>query len=168
MDPSQLQVIATILGLLFGVIIGIIGLSTALANLRKARYEALKAGVPPKERRLLTALRAAYAWCQTVLGPSEGGDSIPSNNAAILADMLALKGPGLKIRKRRNGTFTAYWIARHDIVKLGFRPRLLAVWAGISPSEEDKQTVEERCTILQSEMLQFMSERRRAIPSQVG
>jgi hypothetical protein len=61
--------------------------------------------------------------------------------------------PGLKVRARRNGTFTAYWVARHDIVKRGFRLKLLAVWAGVEPTEEDRMIVSERCNVLQGEMM---------------
>jgi len=167
MDSSQLQVLATVVGLLLGVIIGVIGLATAWVNLRKARYEALKAGVPLKQNRLLRWLKLAYAWCTALPGRLRELRSSPNDDDDLDPELDPLFfAPGLIFQRRRNGTTVAYWQARHDAVELGFRPPAIPLWMGKSPSDFEREFVSAQCRDAQDAMLAWMRQRRNEAAAQ--
>jgi len=60
--------------------------------------------------------------------------------------------PGINVRPRRHG-WVAYWQARADIVKRGFKPPLVPLWRGIDPSPIDRDMISQQCELLQAEML---------------
>jgi len=61
--------------------------------------------------------------------------------------------PGLKVRASRTGTFVAYWLARADCVKQGYKMKYFPLWKGVDPTPEERLTVSEACESLQYEML---------------
>lgn len=61
--------------------------------------------------------------------------------------------PGLVIRPRKDGTFVAFWQARSDLVKRGFRPPMIPLWRGLEPSRADRSYVSDQCVMAQNEML---------------
>jgi hypothetical protein len=65
--------------------------------------------------------------------------------------------PGLIWRKRRNGASVAYWTARRDLVKAGYRPK--SVRLHYSPGDP---ALAARCRALQDEMLAWSSAGRRS------
>ncbi|NMN58020.1 hypothetical protein FHT36_001922 [Xanthobacter sp. SG618] len=68
--------------------------------------------------------------------------------------------PGLKWRSRKKGR-AAYWVARHDIVKKGYRPETVRIH--FNPQEPDHlQEIAARCRVLQQEMLTWAGEGRAA------
>lgn len=60
------------------------------------------------------------------------------------------KAPGLRIRTRGNDTQVAYWVARQDLVKAGYRPKVVRLHYDLS----DPLLVA-RCHALQAEMLEW-------------
>lgn len=60
--------------------------------------------------------------------------------------------PGLKWRRTKLG-WEARWRARDDLVRRGFKPRIVRLWAGTEPDEFDVLFMQQRCEALQSEML---------------
>ena len=50
MDISQIQPLVTAIGVFIGLLVAVLTLLTGIINYRKAKYEALKAGVPQGER----------------------------------------------------------------------------------------------------------------------
>lgn len=67
--------------------------------------------------------------------------------------MLFDDAPGLKVRALRDGTFAAYWAARHDMVKRGYRPKYFPLWRGKEPNDVDRAMVAEHCNVLQADMI---------------
>lgn len=63
--------------------------------------------------------------------------------------------PGLVVRERRDGTFTAFWQCRSDLGKKGFVPKSVPLWRGTEPSEADRHFVSDQCKAIQAEMLLF-------------
>src|SRR6266403_432060 len=63
------------------------------------------------------------------------------------------KAPGLAWRKRRDGARAAYWIARKDAVKAGYKPKVVR----LHHAPEDPMLAA-RCHVLQAEMLTWLSE----------
>lgn len=61
--------------------------------------------------------------------------------------------PGINVRPRQDGSFVAFWQARADIVKRGFRPPLVPLWKGLEPSDTDREMVSDQCEMMQAEML---------------
>lgn len=62
--------------------------------------------------------------------------------------------PGL-IWKRKVGAFVAVWRARTDLKKRGFKPKEVILWSGPSIDEHDRATIQNECTRLQTEMLNW-------------
>lgn len=62
--------------------------------------------------------------------------------------------PGIRWRRRTDG-WVAYWIARADIVRRGYRPPTQRLWAGVEPSPDEAATIAAECRLLQEEMLAF-------------
>jgi hypothetical protein len=64
--------------------------------------------------------------------------------------------PGLTWRKTKIG-WEARWLARTDLVKRGFGPRVIRLWASepgsIDPTDFEISYIRDRCNALQSEML---------------
>jgi hypothetical protein len=64
--------------------------------------------------------------------------------------------PGLKWRRTKHG-WEARWRARADLVKQGFRPAIVRLWAtepdGLEPTDFERSYIQDRCTSLQAEML---------------
>lgn len=60
--------------------------------------------------------------------------------------------PGLVLRERLGG-WTAFWQARTDLVKRGFRPKIVPLWRGIEPSPADIAMMSDTCQQMQAEML---------------
>lgn len=60
--------------------------------------------------------------------------------------------PGLIWRKRKS-EWVAVWLARTDLVNRGFLPRVVRLWNGVEPSDDDRKHISEECNRLQSEML---------------
>jgi hypothetical protein len=65
------------------------------------------------------------------------------------------KAPGLAWRTRRNGSQVAYWVARKDLVKVGYRPKTVRLHYA-----PDDPALTARCRVLQAEMLAWASENR--------
>lgn len=61
--------------------------------------------------------------------------------------------PGLVVRARKDGTYVAFWQARSDLVKRGFRPPIIPLWRGVEPSRADRSYVSDYCVMAQNEML---------------
>lgn len=59
--------------------------------------------------------------------------------------------PGLKWRTRKGG-WEARWRARHDLIVKGYPLKVMRLWTGKHPTEEEKQTIAKRCRELQKEM----------------
>lgn len=71
-----------------------------------------------------------------------------------------LSFPGMKRRKRKNGPDVAYWCARADLVKAGYRPETARL--AHSPDDQDAlPLLSATCLRLQAEMLEWSSGRRR-------
>jgi hypothetical protein len=60
--------------------------------------------------------------------------------------------PGLTWRDLKGGR-EARWLARSDIAKKGFRPRVLRIWFGETPTPTECLYIASQCRRLQSEML---------------
>lgn len=60
--------------------------------------------------------------------------------------------PGLVWAPRKSG-WVAEWHARTDLIRRGFLPQRMRVWAGEQPSEADRLLISDQCTRLQNEML---------------
>jgi hypothetical protein len=146
MDGSHIQTIATVVGLIIGLLIGFFGLLTALANLRKAKYEALKAGVPQADRRRI------WPW-------QRSATSVTPNAPQVEKKVLHV-APGLVTRERRGGDYVLLWQARADAVSLGFKPPMVPLWRGTALSDADRSMLDEQCRALQEEMLAWMKGRR--------
>jgi hypothetical protein len=160
MDLLLLQGIAAVAGVVIGVLLGVIGLATAWVNFRKAQYEALKAGVSKRQPRMWLWLKSLYGRCiRSLRRPAVPQLSIVKKHEDEFHKLFA-EAPGLKLRKRRDGTTAAYWQARHDASKGGYRPTFLALWRGEKPTEEDKAMVSRFCIELQQEMIEWLEERR--------
>lgn len=63
------------------------------------------------------------------------------------------KAPGLVYRTRRNSPPVAYWAARRDLVKAGYRPKTVRLHG-------EPDVIEARCHALQAEMLEWSAEKR--------
>lgn len=63
--------------------------------------------------------------------------------------------PGLVVRARRDGSWVAFWQARTDIAKAGYRPPYVPLWRGLKPSRADQVYVADRCHRFQNEMLTY-------------
>lgn len=63
--------------------------------------------------------------------------------------------PGLVVRERRDGTFTAFWQCRSDLAAKGFVPKIVPLWRGSEPSEADRNFVSDQCKACQADMLVF-------------
>lgn len=60
------------------------------------------------------------------------------------------EAPGLIWRTRRNGTHVAYWVARKDLIKRGFRPKSVRLHF-----ERDDPALAARCRMLQHQMIEW-------------
>jgi hypothetical protein len=65
------------------------------------------------------------------------------------------KAPGLNYRKRSDGSQAAYWVARRDLVKKGYRPKAVRLHYAV-----DDPAMVARCHVLQAEMLTWAVENR--------
>jgi hypothetical protein len=65
------------------------------------------------------------------------------------------EAPGLVWRTRSNGSSVAYWVARTDLVKLGYRPKTVRLHYAT-----DDPRLAARCHALQAEMLRWASDNR--------
>lgn len=63
-----------------------------------------------------------------------------------------LSAPGL-VWKPRSGGWEARWQARTDLVRQGYRPPYVRLWAGVEPTEVEAQCMTEACNTMQQEML---------------
>jgi hypothetical protein len=63
--------------------------------------------------------------------------------------------PGLVWRTRGNGSSAAYWVARTDLVKLGYRPKTVRLHY---PAGDPQ--IAARCHVLQAEMLKWATDNR--------
>src|ERR1700753_491664 len=63
--------------------------------------------------------------------------------------------PGLIIRKKANGNWSATWRARDDLIAKGFSPKNVPLWNGVEPSAVDVSYIQDQCQRLQAEMLTF-------------
>lgn len=63
------------------------------------------------------------------------------------------KAPGLKLRTRSNGAQIAYWVARPDLIKAGYRPKSVRLHY-----ELDDPLLVARCHTLQAEMLEWAAD----------
>ncbi len=60
--------------------------------------------------------------------------------------------PGIVLRQRKDG-WTAFWQARTDLVKRGYRPKMIGLWRGMEPSAADIARMQDICHQAQAEML---------------
>jgi hypothetical protein len=60
--------------------------------------------------------------------------------------------PGLVVRERQAG-WVAFWQARTDLAKRGFKPVTVPLWRGVEPSSIDRAYVSDQCQRMQDEML---------------
>jgi hypothetical protein len=60
--------------------------------------------------------------------------------------------PGIVWRERKDG-WTAFWQARTDLVKRGYRPKMISLFSGIEPSPADIAMMQDICQQQQAEML---------------
>lgn len=72
-----------------------------------------------------------------------------------------LDTPGLSWRSRKSG-WTAYWVARADLVARGYAPKTVRLWppsvgAGPEPTADEWKLIGSACTRLQDEMLEWAS-----------
>lgn len=75
--------------------------------------------------------------------------------------------PGLQWRTRKSGQRVAYWFARSDLVKEGYRPK--SVRLHYDPSDQRQMdALRSRCQTLQAEMLTWSSRGRRRLTSYDG
>jgi hypothetical protein len=65
----------------------------------------------------------------------------------------AEKAPGLIWRKRRDGSPIAYWAARRDLIKAGYRPKMVR----LHYAPEDS-ALADRCRLLQAEMIAWATD----------
>lgn len=63
--------------------------------------------------------------------------------------------PGIVVRERAIGNFSAWWQCRTDIAKKGFKPRVVPLWVGVDPSDVDRARVSDICNSMQGQMLVF-------------
>ena len=68
--------------------------------------------------------------------------------------VLGLPAPGLIWRRRKDG-WTAAWQARTDRVADGYRPKYVALWTGVVPTEAEALDISTRCQQQQYDMLTF-------------
>lgn len=61
--------------------------------------------------------------------------------------------PGLAWRRTATGKWEGRWRARQDLIKKGYRPRLIRLYLGEWPTPADEQYIRTRCKRLQGEML---------------
>lgn len=66
--------------------------------------------------------------------------------------VLGLPAPGLVWRKRKDG-WVATWQARTDRVEAGYRPKYIAIWMGVEPTEPEAIDISTRCQHQQYDML---------------
>lgn len=69
--------------------------------------------------------------------------------------------PGLKRRKRKSGPDVAYWVARADLVKAGYRPETVRLSYSLDDPHH-RDLISAACMKLQAEMLEWSSGRTRA------
>ena len=61
--------------------------------------------------------------------------------------------PGITWKPRVRGRWEARWQARTDLVRLGFTPKTVRLWAGEMPTEIQAAWISDTCCRLQDEML---------------
>lgn len=66
--------------------------------------------------------------------------------------VLGLPAPGLVWRKRKAG-WVATWQARSERVAAGYRPKYIALWHGVEPTEPEAIDISTRCQHQQYDML---------------
>lgn len=67
---------------------------------------------------------------------------------------LGQPAPGLVWRKRlKSNEWVATWLARTDIIKRGYSPRSIELWAGVEPDEKQAEDIALRCQHQQFDML---------------
>lgn len=71
-----------------------------------------------------------------------------------------LNAPGLKRRKRKSGPDVAYWVARGDLVKAGYRPETVRLSYSLDDPQH-RDLISAACMKLQAEMLEWSSGRGR-------
>lgn len=71
-----------------------------------------------------------------------------------------LIAPGLKRRKRKSGPDVAYWVARADLVKAGYRPETVRLSYSLDDPQH-RDLISAACMKLQAEMLEWSSGRAR-------
>jgi hypothetical protein len=64
--------------------------------------------------------------------------------------------PGHKVRRNKNGTLRHGWAARHDLIKLGYRPKWVRLHYDFQDRTE-RQLAAAQCRKLQAEMLAWAS-----------
>ena len=72
-----------------------------------------------------------------------------------------MNAPGLKRRKRKSGPDVAYWVARADLVKAGYRPETVRLSYSLDEPQH-RDLISAACMKLQAEMLEWSSGRARA------
>jgi hypothetical protein len=72
-----------------------------------------------------------------------------------------MNAPGLKRRKRKSGPDVAYWVARADLVKAGYRPETVRLSYSLNDPQH-RDLISAACMKLQAEMLEWSSGRARA------
>ncbi len=70
------------------------------------------------------------------------------------------KATGLVWRKRSNGSQVAYWSARPDLIKAGYRPKSVRLHYAA-----DDPALAQRCRVLQAEMMEWATGQGRGTPS---
>ena len=63
--------------------------------------------------------------------------------------------PGIVVRERADGTFSAWWQCRSDKARAGFVPRIVPLWKGVEPTDIDRDRISDACRQLQGSMLIF-------------
>lgn len=61
--------------------------------------------------------------------------------------------PGNQVRSRKDGTWVCFWIARGDVVKEGYQPKLFRLWQGHEPTDAERAFISDSCQRFQHEML---------------
>ncbi|GJD50816.1 hypothetical protein OPKNFCMD_3562 [Methylobacterium crusticola] len=70
-----------------------------------------------------------------------------------------LNAPGLKLRRRKNGPDTLYWVARNDLVKAGYRPETIRLRHSLDEPDH-LPLISAACMRYQAEMLEWAVGRR--------
>jgi hypothetical protein len=64
--------------------------------------------------------------------------------------------PGVKLKQNRDGSWSAWWAARHDIAKRGYRPKYVGLWRGNEPTVAERLAVSETAQGMQADMLAWL------------